>query len=545
MKKKAVISSLLCMALLLSGGIGTINVNADETEKLTIWVKDDIRIQDWNTNGMTAWLEEQTGYDLELVAMASDGYLDKVNMSLTTGGIDELPDMIMFAGGAFPSDSQVLSWAEAESIVPLTDYYANADLAVNLNEAKERTGVDFTSHLVLPDGNVYGLPVFNQSYGNEYPQKIWIYEPWLEALGKEVPKTTEEFFDLLTEVAATDLNGNGKKDEIGLLGAGDHDMSSGGYVNILMNAFVYAGDANYLAVNDGTVNAAYTTEAWKEGLKYIRTFFENGSIPKEIFSISPEQLKTMLNTEECTVFAFTDYEPMSIDQSTGRHAEYICIESLTGPEGVNYSTYVPTVALTGGVITANCKNPEAAFKVADLMCSKKMSISTRWGEEGVNWDYPENVADIANYKAGVDGWDISLVAYNDGAYWGGTDPLSYGWRQVGPYVREYGIANGSGVDVTREDIYITNTNNGKDLYQKSSHRPEEVIPKLIYTSEEAEVVASIESVLNNYVVENIAFFVTGIKDIDADWDSYIAELEKIGLSKYIEVVQGAYNRMYK
>ena len=43
----------------------------------------------------------------------------------------------------------------------------------------------------------------------------------------------------------------------------------------------------------------------------------------------------------------------------------------------------------------------------------------------------------------------------------------------------------------------------------------------------------------------MAKFVTGAKDIDGEWDAYLAELDKIGLETYLEVVQVAYDRMYK
>ena len=60
------------------------NDNGNEgTVTLTAWVPDNIRIEDWNTNAMTLYLEEQTGYDLEMVPLSSEDYTTKVNMSLT------------------------------------------------------------------------------------------------------------------------------------------------------------------------------------------------------------------------------------------------------------------------------------------------------------------------------------------------------------------------------------------------------------------------------------------------------------------------------
>lgn len=516
------------------------NDNGNErTVTLTAWVPDNIRIEDWNTNAMTLWLEEQTGYDLEMIPLSSEDYITKVNMALTAGSTDDLPDIIFSEGF---SDTAVWSWAETGSIISLTDYYNNPELAVNINEAIERTGVDYTQQILSPDGNIYGIATYNQSYGNEFSSKIWIYQPWLEALGKDVPTTTEEFYEILKLVSETDLNGNGKKDEIGMLG------STGLYVKywqVLMNAFSYAGDTQYRAVKDGKVSVAYTTDEWKNGLKYLKRLFDEGLIAAESLTISDEQFKTLINSENPTVFSFSHTAVDMVEAGTSRQTDYIYIDTLTGPDGVNYSSYTPSVAYISMIITANCSNPEAAFRIGDLMSSEYIGITQRWGEEGIDWDYAEKVKNISDYTASVEGFDLSIVAYSDSTFWGGTDVTNHCWRQIGPFVRQYGIANGVGIIADETDKYTQQLNAANSLYQNAGHKPAEVIPKLIYTTEEAESIAEIESVLNTYVEESMASFVTGSKDIDADWNNYLTEIENIGLSQYLEVVQTAYDRMYK
>ena len=36
-------------------------------------------------------------------------------------------------------------------------------------------------------------------------------------------------------------------------------------------------------------------------------------------------------------------------------------------------------------------------------------------------------------------------------------------------------------------------------------------------------------------------FITGVKDIDAEWDTYKSTLENVGLSRYLELLQVAYD----
>lgn len=515
----------------------------EDSATLTVWVPESIRIEDWNTNDMTLWLEEQGGFDLNIVTLPADGFSEKVNMSLSAGDIGDLPDVIL---GNF-GDSAVWSWAQAGSVVSLTDYYNDPDKTPNIRKAYERTGTDYTKQITSPDGNIYGVATLNQSYGNEYPDKLWIYKPWLDALDREVPTTTEEFRELLKLVSTTDLNGNGKADEIGMAGARLGGSGYGGYARALMNAFEYTGDVCYRTVKDGAIGAAYTTDEWKEGLSYIKEMFSENLILGQSLSMGDDEFKTLINSDEPVVFSFAYFAPDMIASGSDRANEYIAIDTLAGPGGVNYATYRPTVANISLLVTANCKNPEAAFKLGDLMSSEYIGISQRWGKEGVNWDYAENVDDMSTFSEPLNGFEPSIATYDDASFWSGTEVANYSWRQTGPYVRQYGIA--CGVVIPTEggsgDPYTENLNAAWILYQTSGHQPEEVIPKLILTEEETKAIGEVESNLVKYVEECWASFVTGSMDIDGQWDGYLEELDKIGLQEYLSVIQTAYDRMYK
>ena len=515
---------------------GQENTGTEEPTKLTIWVPENLRVLDWETNLQTLMLEEMGNFELEFEVIPSADYSTKVSMSLTVGDIEDLPDVILGS----VSTSNLWEYAQAGTILPLTEYYNDPELAVNIMEAYERTGVKYTDQLISPDGNIYAIATFNQSYGNEYPHKMWIYKPWLDALEEETPTTTEEFYELLKKVSQTDLNGNGKADEIGLVG---DTAGYAGYFNYLMNAFVYSGDSQYKVVEDGVVSAAFNTEAWKEGLQYIRRLFEEGLILSESLTMDEEQLKTLLNGEEPTVFSFCYLDPAHVAES--RMGDYICIDTLTGPEGVNYSTYWPTSATPSFMITANCKNPEAAFRLGDLLSSEHISICTRWGEEGVNWDYIENVEDASGYVPNVDGFELFLVVYDDGAFWGGSEAQNACWMQRGPYVRQYAIANGSAKKPEDITAYRKNANAAMALYQTSGHNPAETAMVLTYTSEESDTISSVETSLLNYVNEFKANVLSGNIDVDAQWESYLNEVDRIGVETWLETVQAAYDRMYK
>lgn len=542
MKKLTAI--LVCLTILM--GLAAVPALAEGGKPvLTVWVPENLRIEDYNTNQMTLWLEEQGNFDLNMVTQpAGADYITKINMALTAGNIEDLPDVIVCENGKF-SDTQVWEWAQAGSVIPLTEYYNNPGLAVNILAAKERTGSDYTQQITSPDGNIYGVATLNQSYGNEYPDKMWYSKTWMETLGAQVPTTTEEFYELLKKVRETDLNGNGKADEIGLVGTFGDGKNYNGWFNYLMNAFVYSGDKWYRTVNDGTVGVAYATEEWKEGIKFLRKLFKEGLIASESLTMDNDQFKALMNSEDQVVFAMDYYAPDMLTAGGDRVTEYRVIAPLSGPSGAHYATFAQSAANITFIVTANCKNPEAAFRLGDLMSSEKIGITQRWGAEGSEWDYIANVENASAYVASVRSFPVSIVTYHDAAFWGGSDVTNASWRQAGPYVRQYGIASGVGIDPAKTEEYTIILNGAWELYQQSGDRPAQVIPKVIYTSEEADVVSEITSNLKAYVDEQTAAFLMGNADIDASWDAFKAELENIGLSTFIQIQQAVYDRMYK
>lgn len=53
-------------------------------------------------------------------------------------------------------------------------------------------------------------------------------------------------------------------------------------------------------------------------------------------------------------------------------------------------------------------------------------------------------------------------------------------------------------------------------------------------------IAESKTTINTYVNETIARFSVGALDIENDWDDYLAELDAMGLERYIEVSREAY-----
>jgi len=532
----------LALAVIMMLSMATFAV-AEDKPVITIAVADKTNVEDFNTNLQTLWLEEQTGVDIQFEVYPSTDYNTKINMMIMTGG-SELPDAL-FVG---PSDAELLNWTSSGLLIPLTKYYEDKEASNYIWEAVERCGYDFTKEMVLGDGEIYAIPTFNQSYSNEYGKKVFMNTKFMEKLGiTEAPKNLDELYDLFVKVKNTDLNGNGKNDEIPFAGGlwGTYD----GWFNYIMNTQVYTADSNYMIVNDDeTISMAYTTEGWKNGIKFIAKCFAENLIPKETLTQDSTQVLAMLNSEEPTSMMWFYISLSRINATKTWRTDFDSFAPManeaTGEMWAPH--YEPSAANNGSFfITANCKNPDAAFAIGNAMASFHSSISTRFGAEGIDWEYMnDEQAAAKNMVAVVPGFPCTIYVYNDADFWSSGKIQNNAFMQAGPYIREYGAANGRTAPAGGVSAYDQINNDANDFYQKAGWHMEKHVGKLNYTLEEMEIISEIKPNLDTYMKEMNANFMAGNLDIDATWDSYLAELENIGLSQYLEVISGVYARMY-
>ncbi len=238
--------------------------------KLTIAVPSNAKVLDFNTNNQTKMIEEKLGVDLEFIELPSADYDSKLNVMIMGG--EDLPDIIFSPGG-------YTNWIEEDVLYDLSPFYENETFAANILAGSKRSGKDLVKYITRPEGGIYCIPRFIEETYTSVQQKLWVYQPWLDKLGEKVPTTMEEYYKICKKVAATDLNGNGKKDEIALTGSGLTQ-----WFDCMMSAFVYAHDSSWRLLDNGKVSFAYTTDEWKAGLKYMKKFFDEGLIPKETLS---------------------------------------------------------------------------------------------------------------------------------------------------------------------------------------------------------------------------------------------------------------------
>ena len=505
--------------------------------RLTVATTESLRVQDIKNQSMTRLIEQGTNTNLDFVLFPDVDYTVRLNLMVMAGG-RELPDIIL----ATPNDAMVYQWGREGAILPLKRYYDNPSLTPNIRDAITRAGYNFVPEITSPDGEIYGIARLSQTRSGELPWRFHYYKPWVDKLNLKVPTTPEEVRTFLRAIVTGDPNGNGRPDEIGMVGTLSRLNGVSGWdywFRFLMNPFELVG-LQLLNVNNGVISVPYNTEGWRAGLKYIRSLFAEGLLPIENLTQDDNAVAALLNSDPIRVGSGHNTSMWPIT-SIDTRAEYIAASPLIGANGRQWGTLNPSIASIGFMISANCQNPEAAFSVGDFMMKEEISITNRYGERGSDWDY---VSDVPDALTRFVGWFPSapprIILYDDTAR-GGISMLRGGWGSPGPgsLLITYDII--VGLLVPPKDLALYGQ--GMLISSNPDYRPTEFIRKLMYTENENTIVSDIQATLDAYVLEMTAGFLAGNRDIDATWNAYIAELNRIGLARYLSTVQTAYNRM--
>lgn len=504
-----------------------------EKVALTVGIGQHANVEDWETNWQTLLIEELANVDLTFVTYGNE-MMSQITLAITSEA--ELPDIIISNATSGGLSLELLyQWALAGKLVPLNDYVDQ--YGYYLKDAIQRTGVDFLPLVTSPDGNLYTMPQYNQSLTNEATDKIWIYQPWLDKLELKAPTNAEELYNVLKAFKTLDPNGNGEADEIPLIASTNEYQDS--WWRAIMNMFIYAAK-EYQSVKDGEVFYYAATDEYREGLKYIRKLLDEGLVDPMTFTADKTQVRALVNAEVPVVGMTMGQAPFGT-VNTPRIGEYVGVEPFQDANGVARTTFTPSLPTPAAMITTDCDDPEAAFRVLDLFYRDDISIINHWGQEDIHWKRaPEGM------KSSMKNMEIDASFEEVETLWGTVQNIM--WYQCGPWAREYAIASGR---IIPENPLTTAYGANMIQYAYSAAYPadDEYIPRFIYTEEESDEISLMLTDLETYIKTARTNFMMNAEgmDINSDesWNNYLDQLNVIGMEDILKVQQAVYDRMYK
>lgn len=506
-------------------------------EKITlkVWIEGGADI-DWEQNALLKEIEEKSNIKLEIISSPLADALQKRNLMLASG---DYPDIILTDWTAIFSKSDVMQYAVKEGIfLPITDYideYGN-----NMKRIFEENP-NYREGSTAPDGEIYGFARFSECYHCSAYPKIYLRQDWMDTLGLEMPETTEELREVLRAFVNNDPNGNGEKDEIGLIGATTWNTMVE-YALMGMSFQTVKPDFWLSLSEDGGVEFSPSTDAYREGLRYMKSLYDEGLIDGTSFTQKDDQMAQTIRTEPHIVGMYVcDHAGMGYDTNDVEEAEnYQILIPVAGPDGVRLQGQNANEGdVTGfeAVITDACEYPEAAFRLIDeFFYDEEYQMKRMYGPEGIAWDYaPEGTKNVfggdAKYVINSISEDVSAEIENDKF-------------TVGPQadLAEFRLSMLPEAD----DIYAPGNYEQRitlDTQKVEQYIPEERLDYEVFIPlDMTDEYAEIQTNLNTYVRMATVQFITGERDIETGWDQYLSELDAYKVDRYVEIYKTATGR---
>ncbi len=526
--------ALLMVSAMLLGGAA-----AEAPKKtLTVMCAVSAKIEDYDTNAFIKWLEEQTGIDVTWIQVPGDSWEDKVSTVMLSG---DLPDVICAGNKVTTKTTQGL-WADEGLIIPLDDLIEQ--YGVNTKKLfDEQPGVD--SMIKLDDGHIYALPTYSDIVHVNYSSKMFICDTFLETLGMEKPTTLDEFYDYLVAVRDQDVNGNGDpNDEVPLY---TFKNWGGDMYTFLMNCFLFYdgrtddGRGYKLDITeDGKIVSILDQETFREGLAFIAKLYKEGLIYEGALSGDAAAARALGESGNGVPVIGAVTGSGNYGGITGGeiYHQYSALSPLEGPTGLRQSPWYRYVNVREGrwMITSACKDVQTAFELADFLYSYDSTMRLRHGEYGTSWkDAEEGQKTIDGRQAKF----IELIPYGNEVQNLHLDNDLMFYETRGIYLDDgaFGLVTDDLYDSVNMQWYMSETT--KEYYVPYAR---EVIPPMTIPQNLLDEYNLIGVDLLTYVEESMASFLIGEQDINDDgaWQAFVDGLYSMGLERYIEICNIAY-----
>ena len=524
------IVSLLCALVLMLCAFASAQVTpagtfpvVDEPIVLKVATAVSSRCEDIETNAFTLWLEEKTGIDLQFVQMSESDTATQVN-TIMLG--DDLPDI--FLGYNF-GYSELCSYADAGLILPLEDYIAEyGDEYFNFLE-QAAPSVGNAEAYATYNGHVYAVTTIADMVTNMYANtKPRINEDFLANLEMEMPTTLDEMYDYLVAVRDNDANGNGDPDdEIPMTG---NETNIKFLYSTIGCCFQFTDYTTYLKVNEnGEVEFVANNDLFKQTVEYIKMLVDDELLDPAAFTQAQADHLTLNTQADALVGLDVSYASNNYDSSSALWNALSIIPNLEGPDGYKATYMTPLAVRRTLVMTKACENPEAAFRLFDLLLTDEAGAWGRLGVKDVDWK------EAAEGLAGRDG-DAAWYELIGAQVW--TLPSqNHIWRTEA-YLHG---------DVMNHVAEPADSSTGKLAagvfkYNLKNEVTGELLPTLLMSAEDDAEYGDLKKLIVDYVNSSIASFALGGKSMD-EWDAYVETINNMGVERYVELAQKAYDAM--
>ncbi len=438
------------------------------------------------------------------------GRTEALNLMLAAGHI---PDIV----GSSRIKDFVNQYGPEGAFLPLNDLIE--EHAPNLKKFFEERP-EIRSAISAADGNMYYIPYLpDGKYGRAY----FIRYDWLDRLGLEVPETVDEFKAVLEAFRDGDPNGNGEKDEIPYFARQWPELIR---LVTLWDGRSSGSDTYHdFYVDDGKIRHPYAGEGYREGIRNLAQWYAEGLIDPEIFtrgsSARDYLLSENLGGATHDWFASTSgYNRLSSEIDGFAIKAFAPPASISGKR-IEEHRRIP-IKPDGWAIGGMNEHPVETIKYFDFWFTEEGRRLANFGVEGMQYNL-------------VDGEPIFTEEFlNNG------QPVNNQLYAVGSQLQARGYFQDYNYEIQWSNKFALE---GIALYDEGDYLIDQFLG-VAFNPEEQKVYDRYWASIRDYMLERQQAWILGSGDVEADWDDYIAQLNKQGLADVLEVMQSAYDRQY-
>lgn len=510
--------------------------------KITVGIPGNATIPDYDTNGLSEYLKDATGLEIEWVEFASGAanYTQQITLMFTGG--EELPDVLVGFDGMghytvnqFGEDGYIQDLSQLIADGKAPNYSAHLE---QLDEKTRKYVIEKGTNTV--DGkSFFAMPSVGVAAPDGQQSMVYINQKWLDAVGMKAPTTIKELEAVCQAFLTKDPNGNGVADEYAML-----DVSTNPELrNWIMNAFVEYNSGNF-NVKDGKVWDPIMSDEFRQGVKCVNEMTKKGYYNEYGYTLSNTEVKNFISPtdgSECKVGIFGGHPQTCTNAASEVLDEFVAIGPLADETGKGGYNIIDDLYISwDGFITSSCTDVEEAIMFLDAFYADDCVTTQRYGIKGTHWTEGEG--------EGLLGTDSHIKILDGNAFFDGTMNATMG--------NTLGIMSPQNyypIKATAEDGMSSNRQvqidrllaESWDIMNDSAYKhQEDTLENLVYTQEQYDYRESKSGTCESYISAQTILFMQGERDVndDKDWNDFKSQIEKLERSKMMGIAQDAYNR---
>ena len=487
-------------------------------------------------------LEEKFNVDINVLPIEDGNFMEVLNTYLLDPDAPDAPDVLRL------KDPSVFNtYIDQGSIGAFDMELVKEHFPIYYKAMTEFEGGIFLNYGAF-EGEQYGLPAI--AAGNLFHLPCVYNKTWMENVGvTETPKTLDELHDLLYKFTYEDPDQDGVQDTYGISSDGMRQVF--GAFGINPGAADGRTDHSAFSVINGEFQYDATSERYKEALKVLRSWYQEGLIDPEFitgentggyWAISHSMVNNRIGmTVRGNYYHWVSEGDYQFKNENGEmedvaagacgaefaaanpDQELVYGDPVVGPYGDASLKSWTLLAQIYAFSPELVENEDKFIRVLEIMNFMAQKSTTNEPEVIKAW-YDEVYGEEYYYINDLEKKLFGLTAKYYEDYPEDAPVNNFGREEWGPTLPDPQVGEGA------EFAYSLG-------YDKNGHSTllQFSLPLM------AEYQTNLTNLKDNWMVN----FITGAKDIDADWDAYIKEMNASGLDKMFEEAKAYYESSTK